>query len=308
MNILFASYTNTCFNRGPQYFKQVLTMASECYSIMHLIIIIGTGQSMTYSGTVLAVGFYFHDNPSVPTGIVVFGAGIGVFVFPTLTEFLIQTYGIDGAFLLLSAVGLQVMVFNMCIPTHPLEIERKKRSKTIWMELKLIILEFRKLFSTGAYLCFCISIFCWSASLNISLIYLPQYYVSTGSTPMQAAMLMSLYGLTGCFARILIGMAASDADVDGKILYMGSYTLLGIATLSLPVLGTSFPGKVFYSTILGLYSSGVWSLLIPITMEIVGVKQMPTAFGMELLVGGVGFLLSPIAGGKCRSAECACNI
>ena len=80
---------------------------------MHLIIIIGTGQSMTYSGTVLAVGFYFHDNPSVPTGIVVFGAGIGVFVFPTLTEFLIQTYGIDGAFLLLSAVGLQVMVFNM---------------------------------------------------------------------------------------------------------------------------------------------------------------------------------------------------
>ena len=176
------------------------------------------------------------------------------------------------------------------------------------MELKLIILEFRKLFSTGAYLCFCISIFCWSASLNISLIYLPQYYVSTGSSPMQAAMLMSLYGLTGCFARILIGMAASDADVDGKILYMGSYTLLGIATLSLPVLGTSFPGKVFYSTILGLYSSGVWSLLIPITMEIVGVKQMPTAFGMELLVGGVGFLLSPIAGGKCRSAESACNI
>ena len=32
---------------------------------------------MMYSGTILVVGFYFHENPSVITGIVAFGAGIG---------------------------------------------------------------------------------------------------------------------------------------------------------------------------------------------------------------------------------------
>ena len=81
---------------------------------------------MMYSGTILVVGFYFQENPSVATGIVAFGTGIGVSVFPTVTEFLIQTYGIDGTFLLLSTTSLQVTVFNMCIQTHPLEIERKK--------------------------------------------------------------------------------------------------------------------------------------------------------------------------------------
>ena len=260
--------------------------------------ILGIGQSMMYSGTISVVGFYFHDNPSVSTGIVAFGAGIGVSVFPTFTEILIQTYGFDGTFLLLSATSLQVMVFNMCMQTHPLEIERTKRSKTIWMELKLIVREFRTIFSMAPYNYFCIRIFCCSASLNNSLIHLPQYFVTTGSTQIQAAMLMSLYGLTGCFSRFLTGMAASDVHVDGKLLYMGSYIILGLGTIFLPVFGTSFSGKVFYSTILGIYSSGVWSLLTPITMEIVGVVQMPTAFGMELLIGGVGFLLGPIAGGK----------
>ena len=53
-------------------------------------------------------------------------------------------------------------------------------------------------------------------------------------------MLMSLYGLRGCFSRFLTGMAASDVHVDGKLLYMGSYIILGLGTIFLLVLGTSF--------------------------------------------------------------------
>lgn len=261
-------------------------------------IVAGLGQSMIYSGTVLATGFHFHDNPSVATGVVVAGAGMGVAVFPMFTEFLIETYGIDGTFLLLSAVSLQVVVFNMCIETHELENNRKETSMTFKMKVELIFQELRKIFSMGAYLQFCISIFCWSTSVNTSVLLLPQYYVSTGSSHTEAAILMSLYGITGCFSRILTGLAASDPRVDGKLLYMGSYIILGLSTFFLPLIGNYFPGKVFYSLMLGIYSSNVWSLLTPITIEIVGIQQMPTAFGMELLIGGIGFLIGPIIGGK----------
>lgn len=109
---------------------------------------------MMYAGTILVTGFYFHDNPSVATGVVALGAGIGVAVFPMFTEFLIETYGIDGTFLLLSAVSLQVIVFNMCIETHEIEFKRKEISKTFKMKVKLIIQELRKIFSMGAYLLF----------------------------------------------------------------------------------------------------------------------------------------------------------
>lgn len=261
-------------------------------------IVAGLGQSMMYTGSILVTGFYFHDNPSVGTGVVVAGAGIGVAVFPMFTEFLIETYGIDGTFLLLSAVSLQVVVFNMCIKTHQLENKRKESTKTFKMKIKLILRELRKIVSMGAYLQFCLSIFCWSTSMNTSVLLLPQYYVSTGSTQREAAIMMSLYGITGCFSRILTGLAASDPHVDGKLLYMGSYIILGLSTIFLPLIGNSLPGKVFYSLVLGLYSSNVWSLLTPITIEIVGIEQMPTAFGMELLIGGIGFLFGPIIGEK----------
>lgn len=251
-----------------------------------------------YAGSVVVTGFYFHDNASVATGVVAAGAGIGVTVYPIFTEFLMATYGINGTFLLLSAVSLQTCVFTMCIKTHALEKKRRDVSNTISDRVKLILRELRKITSNGAYCCFCVSIFCWSASINTSVLFLPQYYVSTGSTPLQAALFMSVYGITGCLSRILTGLAASDINVDGKILYMGSYLILGLFTIFLPLLGTTFSGKMLYSVILGIYSSGVWSLLTPITMEIIDIKSLSTAFGIELLTSGIGFLSGPIIGGN----------
>ncbi|XP_061172481.1 monocarboxylate transporter 6-like isoform X2 [Saccostrea echinata] len=257
----------------------------------------GIGQSMMFSGTVVVTGYYFIDNPSLATGIIATGAGIGVTVYPLFTEFLIQTYGINGTFLLLSAVNLQTCVFTMCIKTTELEKKRKgERSETISEQLKWILQEFKRIISNSAFCCFCVSILCWSISINTSVLYLPEYYVSTGSTQAQAATFMSIYGITGCLSRILTGLAATDFNVDGKILYMGCFLILGLSTIFLPLIGTSFPGKVFYSVMLGLYSSGVWSLLSPITIEIIGIKQMSTAFGMEMLTCGIGFLIGPVIG------------
>ncbi|XP_048745860.2 monocarboxylate transporter 2-like isoform X4 [Ostrea edulis] len=259
-------------------------------------IVAGIGQSMVYSASVVVVGYYFHENPSVATGVVVSGTGVGVTVFPIFTEFLLTTYGIDGAFLLLSAVSLQTCVFIMCIRIHHLERRGGKRSQTLSWRMKKIVNGIRGIFLNRAFCFLCISILCWSTSLNTSVLFLPQYYISTGSSQWQAAFLMSLFGIINCLSRTITGLAASDPNVDGKILYMGSYVILGLCTSFLPLTGASFAGKIFYSIILGLYSSGVWSLLTTISVEIVGLKQMSTAFGIEMLTSGVGFLVGPIIG------------
>ncbi|XP_056004935.1 monocarboxylate transporter 12-like isoform X3 [Ostrea edulis] len=267
-----------------------------CYGI-----VAGIGQSMVYSASVVVVGYYFHENPSVATGVVVSGTGVGVTVFPIFTEFLLTTYGIDGAFLLLSAVSLQSCVFIMCIRTHHLERRGGERSHTLSWRIKMIAEDVYGIFLNRAFCFLCISILCWSTSLNTSVLFLPQYYISTGSSQWQAAFLMSLYGIMNCLSRTITGLAASDPNVDGKILYMGSYFILGLCTSFLPLTGASFAGKIFYSIILGLYSSGVWSLLTTISVEIVGLKHMSTAFGIEMLTSGVGFLFGPIIGDSVKT-------
>lgn len=59
---------------------------------------------------------------------------------------------------------------------------------------------------------------------------------------------------------------------------MGSYKVLGPGTIFLLIFGTSFTGKVFFSMIIGINSSRLWSLLLPpITME----QHLSTASGMD---------------------------
>ena len=51
---------------------------------------------------------------------------------------------------------------------------------------------------------------------------------------------------------------------------------------------TSIFNLLFWKSVLLYDTRYIWSLWTPITMEIVGVAQMPTAFGMELLIGCAG--------------------
>ncbi|XP_062583700.1 monocarboxylate transporter 12-B-like isoform X2 [Saccostrea cucullata] len=271
-------------------FSPSIELVVVCYGI-----IAGIGQSMMYSASVLVVGYYFHKNVSVATGVVVSGTGLGVTVFPLFTEFLLRTYGIDGTFLLLAAISLQTCVFTMCIGIHDIERERKRPQK-FSERLKIVVHDVRKLSSNGAFCLLCSSILCWSTSLNTSVLFLPDYYKRTGSSELEAASLMSIYGIFNYFSRVIIGFAASDKEIDGKILYMGSYFILSLCTAFLPMVGTSYAGKIFYSIVLGLYSSGVWSLLTTITVEIIGIKQTSTAFGIEMLTSGIGFLSGPVIG------------
>ncbi|XP_062573494.1 monocarboxylate transporter 2-like [Saccostrea cucullata] len=278
-------------------FSPSIELVVVCYGIIS-----GIGQSMMYSASVLVVGYHFHKKVSVATGVVVSGTGLGVTVFPLFTEFLLRTYGIDGTFLLLSAISLQTCVFTMCIGIHDIERERKKPQK-FSERLKVVVHDLRKLFSNGAFCLLCISILCWSTSLNTSVLFLPDYYKSTGSSELEAASLISIYGIFNYFSRVIIGLAASDKQIDGKILYMGSYFILSLCTAFLPMVGTAFAGKMFYSIVLGLYSSGVWSLLTTITVEIIGIKQTSTAFGIEMLTSGIGFLSGPVIGDNIKEVS-----
>jgi MFS family permease len=53
-----------------------------------------------------------------------------------------------------------------------------------------------------------------------------------------------------------------------------------------------------YMTCFGLYTGGVWVLMSMIIIELVGVSQLASAFGMVMLFAGFGQLVVPFIGGK----------
>ncbi|XP_060068770.1 monocarboxylate transporter 2-like [Ylistrum balloti] len=264
-------------------------------------IIAGTGQAFGYTGSFVVVGFYYGKQRSLATGIVVAGFAAGMVVFPFFTQILVSEFSLKGTFLLLSAVGFQTCVFGTIIAPgrteRALQSEARRRreiSKT--SSCKRLYDAFRIL-GKMSFLIFCVSIFLWCKSLSIVTMYVTDFYHSTGSSMAEAAFLTSLIGIGSIISRVMVGIAAVDGGVDRKLLYFGSYGVIGVFTLTLQFYGTSYWGKACFSSLFGLYTGGSWTLLSPITVELVGLENLASGFSIEMVAAGLGLLAGPIVGG-----------
>ncbi|CAL1543607.1 unnamed protein product [Lymnaea stagnalis] len=80
------------------------------YVIVFFGISYGVGNSSFYGNGLLMIGKYFRKYRSLATGIGLAGASIGQFVMPPVIEYLLETYGLGGTLLIISA-----MYFHACI-------------------------------------------------------------------------------------------------------------------------------------------------------------------------------------------------
>ncbi|CAL1543604.1 unnamed protein product, partial [Lymnaea stagnalis] len=71
---------------------------------------LGVGNSSFYGNGLLMIGKYFRKYRSLATGIGLAGASVGQFVMPPVIEYLLETYGLGGTLLIISA-----MYFHACI-------------------------------------------------------------------------------------------------------------------------------------------------------------------------------------------------
>lgn len=264
------------------------------------------GQAVCYSGAYVIVGFYFDKLRSFATGIIVSGFALGQIIHPIMVQKLLENYGLHGTFLLLGGVGFQSCVLGALVRPHPLELERSEKihpkssfslSHT-FHKLCQSAVEYLNILRNLSFLTYCLSIVCWSSSLGIFTLYITEYYYANGSSLAEASFITSLIGIGSILSRMMMGLAAVDTSIDPKILYFGAYGILTLLIFFLPLYGKYRSGKIVCSLLYGLYSGGTWSLLSPITVEIVGLYNLATAFGIEMIAAGTGFFIGPVIGGE----------
>ncbi|KAL5005558.1 hypothetical protein ScPMuIL_019014 [Solemya velum] len=261
----------------------------------------GLGQSLCYSASLVIAGFYFEEHRSLASGVAVSGAGVGMLLMPSYTQYLIDTYDLEGAFLLLGATGVQVCVFALLMRPHPLEQKRKlqpgdtKISQNIYRRSNMCsgCLEHFGILRNKEFLLFLVSTVMWHIGNSIVLLYLPSYFIYRGSSFVEAASIMLMMGAGSIFSRILVGFAAVDENTGPRILYTGILGLSGTATCFLSYFASTLPGKVVYTFIYGLYTGGIYALFNSILVELLGIEKLASSFGATLLACGVGTLVGP---------------
>ncbi|XP_046559491.1 LOW QUALITY PROTEIN: monocarboxylate transporter 12-like [Haliotis rubra] len=266
-------------------------------------LIAGLGTGLAQTGSFVIIGFYFPVKSGLVTGISISGIGLGIFIHPPLLQFLTETYGVHGAFLITGGITLHVCIAGMLM--RPSDIERKRKHRVgkeqpAKRNMTSICRDETSVYhviSNVSFLFFLCSLVCFSIAIATEYLFLPDFFIKHGSTFQEGAFVISTSGLGSIVSRILIGFALNDEKIASATMYSSLNGIIAIFTFMLPLFNTSSFLRILYGFILGLYSGGIWVLLNTLTLEFLGIQDFATGVGAALFSCGVGYLTGPpIAG------------
>ena len=84
----------------------------------------GFGFGLMYLPAIVMVGFYFEKRRALATGVAVCGSGIGGFIFPPMSRYLVSEYSWQGATLIIAGICLNGVAIGLLFyPLIPKTIE-----------------------------------------------------------------------------------------------------------------------------------------------------------------------------------------
>ena len=135
----------------------------------------------------------------------------------------------------------------------------------------------------------------------VPFLYLPSMAATVpGVSADEAALLLSVVGLSNTGGRILCGYISDFAWADSLVVTNVSYFLTGGCILLFPLLG-SLGQLVGLSLVYGLAISALVTLTSVLLVDVLGLEQLTSAFGLLIMFRGLATILGPpIAGAVYR--------
>ncbi|XP_035213357.1 monocarboxylate transporter 9-like isoform X1 [Stegodyphus dumicola] len=118
----------------------VVSIVADSLEILFLTFTVaGLGLALCYVTSIVVVAYYFEKKRSLATGLAACGTGIGTFLFPPFTIYLLEQYNWQGTLLILSGFFLNMMVFGALMrdlecPSKPNEDNKAEDSESCTLE------------------------------------------------------------------------------------------------------------------------------------------------------------------------------
>lgn len=112
-----------------------------------------------------------------------------------------------------------------------------------------------------------------------------------------AALLLSIIGVTNTIGRVLSGMVSDLPQVNSLFMNNVCILLSGICVLAVPFCSSSYYSYVAVAIFFGLFVSAYISLTSIILVDLLGLENLTNAFGLLILFRGfAGIIGAPLAG------------
>ncbi|CAG2247150.1 unnamed protein product [Mytilus edulis] len=202
-------------------------------------------------------------------------------------------YGYNGFFLFYAGLSFNVCVVGAVLRPSRLEASSKmakKRNRTLHKkccECDLTVMKNIPL------ICVCIAGVFFNIGIFIIYLHFPAYAIENDSTQVEVSWYLSIAGISSCIGRVLLGMATNSEDVSEDIIFFGTYSLIGAATIVVPLFIKIHYAKMMYSIVLGLNSGSCYVVISSIVFRLTGPNHAAQGTGYVMAYIGVGSLVGP---------------
>ncbi|KAM9533721.1 monocarboxylate transporter 2-like isoform 1-T2 [Guaruba guarouba] len=314
-----------------------MVSAAFCTSIMQLYIcvgfITGLGLALNLQPSVIMIGKYFLKRRPIANGLAMAGSPVMLCTLAPLNQFLFDSFGWRGSFLILGAILLNCCVagalfrpigpgtasvktqvtgeekgalkqevtedaMEISSPTNlPMKNKTEEEGDRDCCEKINRYLDF-SLFKHRGFLIYLIGNVLMFLGFFAPIIFLAPYAKHTGIDEYSAAFLLSILAIVDIVARPATGIIANSKWVRPRIQYFFSFSIAfnGVCHLLCP-LASSYTGLVIYSVFFGLAFGMVCAMLFETLMDLVGAARFTSAVGLVTIAECCTILLGPPIGG-----------
>ncbi|XP_045193175.2 monocarboxylate transporter 12-like [Mercenaria mercenaria] len=287
-------------------------------------VVAGIGYGLCFSPCSTIISFYFDKHRALANGITVSASGIGALSFPFLYKYLIEEYTLKKALWIVGAILANVCV-AACILRQPrllvIEKRRKKAAEKRKSDQKALLngdsafmhneetkeqekkscncggLDLRfSLFKNPLFTMYAIAFtFCMNGYGN-NIILIPSHVKALGYDKTYVALSVTILGGCEVIARIFFGWFADLEIIKRKNIFLISMFVSAIFAFIAPFFD-SFIFMAIYAAIVGIFPGSFWSLISVLVIDVVGLENFTSAFGLISLCLALGASISqPIIG------------
>ncbi|WAQ93573.1 MOT12-like protein [Mya arenaria] len=157
------------------------------------------------------------------------------------------------------------------------------------------------LFRNYAFFTVCAQMVLFALSYNMTFVYLPALAKDQGISELEGSYLISITGVFDMIARISMSTLLDTKHVKPYRLITYNMILFIIAALTVTIPSLhSFMQFAVICAIFGFVSGTYISQVALILVDILGISNLASAFGLNQLCYGLGMLLGPVIGGLIR--------
>lgn len=274
----------------------------------------GLGLAFNLQPALTIVGKYFYKKRPVANGIAMAGSPVFLSTLAPFNQFLLNSYGWKGSFLILGGIFLNACVAGALMrPVEPKQtsasknkigmrekdssVKKSHKKESLWERINNY-LDF-SLFTHRGFLIYLSGNVIMFLGFFAPVIFLAPYAKDKGIDEYSAAFLLSVMAFVDMFARPSVGLLANSKFVRPRIQYFFSFAIMfnGLCHLLCP-LAQDYTSLVLYAVFFGLGFGSVSSVLFETLMDLVGPQRFSSAVGLTTVVECCPVLLGPPLAGK----------